>query len=161
MPQMLGEPKSTGIQTLRNRTPRGRDASKERSLSKVREAHHSALAVAVTFEGEIEWLSHPLIWSQSETQTHSYSRDCHRHRSREQKRRCHQVWLYNPPLRSSKPRGDKAATEDVDLGDPPEFEPGLTYFLQASAESSGEENVKVPSPKPPIGELQRWVSWKA
>ena len=25
----------------------------------------------------------------------------------------------------------------------------------------GEENVKAPSSKPPIGELQRWVMWKA
>ena len=39
--------------------PRGRDASKERSFAKVREAHHSALAVAAALEGEIEQLSCP------------------------------------------------------------------------------------------------------
>ena len=67
MPHMLGEPKSTGIWALGIRTSRRRDASKERSLAKVRRAHHSALAVAATLEGETEWLSHPLIQSQSET----------------------------------------------------------------------------------------------
>ena len=51
---MTGEPKSTGVWTPGIRTPRGRDSSKERSLAKVREAHHSALAVAATLEGEIE-----------------------------------------------------------------------------------------------------------
>ena len=63
MPHMLGEPKSIGIQTHGIRTPRGRDASKERSLAKVREAHCSALAAAAALEGETEWLSHTLIQS--------------------------------------------------------------------------------------------------
>ena len=62
MPHKLGEPKSTGIWTPRIRVPRGRDTSKERGLAKVREAHCSALAVAAALEGEIEWLSCPLIW---------------------------------------------------------------------------------------------------
>ena len=53
-PHTLGEPESAGIQTLGIGTPRGRNASKERSLAKVREAHHSALAVAAALEGEIE-----------------------------------------------------------------------------------------------------------
>ena len=52
MPHTLGEPKSIGIQTPGIRTPRERDASKERSLAKVREAHHSALAAAATLEGQ-------------------------------------------------------------------------------------------------------------
>ena len=156
-PHTLGKPKSTGVQTLGNRTPRGRDASKERSPAKVREAHCSALAAAATLEGEIEWLSCPLICSQSETWTHSCSRDCHRHRSREQKRRCCQVWpedchapyfKYNPLLRSSEPGGEEAATKDVNLGEPPELELEVTYFLQGSAKSSGEENMKAPSPNP-------------
>ena len=90
---MLGESKSTGIWPSGNRTPRGRDASKERSLAKIREAHDSALAAAAALEVEIEWLSQPLIWSQSHTWTHSCSRDHHRHRSRGWKRRCCQVWL--------------------------------------------------------------------
>ena len=147
MPLTSGEPKSIGVWTPGIRTPRGRDASKERSLAKVKEAHHSALAVAATLEGEIEWLSCPLIQSQSETQTPSHSRDHHRHRSREQKRRCHQVWpedccspyfKYNPPLRSPEPKEEEAATEDLDLGEPLELELEVTYFLQGSARSLGE-----------------------
>ena len=52
MPHTLGKPRSTGVWILGNRTPRGRDASKVRSLAKVREAHCSALAAAATLEGE-------------------------------------------------------------------------------------------------------------
>ena len=58
------------------------DASKERSLTEVREAHHRALVMVATLEEEIEWLSCPLIWSWSEAWTHSCSRDHCQHRSR-------------------------------------------------------------------------------
>ena len=135
----------------------------------MREAHHSALVAAATLEEEIEWLSCPLIQSQSETQTHSHGRDC-RHRSRGCKRKHHQVWPedclapyyeYNPPVRSLEPGGEEAATKDLNLGEPPELEMEVAYFLQGSAESLGEENMKVPSPKPPIEDLQKWVTWKA
>ena len=44
MSHTLGEPKSIGTWIPGTRTPRGRDASMKRSLAKVREAHHSALA---------------------------------------------------------------------------------------------------------------------
>ena len=90
--------------------------------------------------------------------------------SREQKRRCCQVQLedchapyfeYNPPLRSSEPEGEEAATEDVNLGEPLELEPEVTYFLQGSAESLGGREHEGTLPEPPIGELQRWVIWKA
>ena len=166
---MLGEPKSTDVQPPGSKTLRRSDTSKERSLAKVREAHCSALVVAVTLEEEIEWLSHPLVCSWSETQTHSHIRDCHRHRSRGQKRRHCQVWLedccvsyfkYNPSQGSLESGGEKVATEDLDLGEPLELEPEVTYFLQGSAESSGKENMKVLSPKPPIEDLQKWVIWK-
>ena len=40
-----------------------RDASLERSLAKVREAHQKVLATAATLEEEIEWLSCPLVRS--------------------------------------------------------------------------------------------------
>ena len=121
----IGEPKLTDVQPLGSSTPQRRDASKERSLAMVREAHHSALVVVATLEGEIEQLSCPLIWSQSETWTHSHSRDCHRHRSRGWKRRHCQVWpedccapyfKYNPYQGSLEPRGEEAATEDLNLG---------------------------------------------
>ena len=156
-PQTSGEPKSTGIQTPRNRTPRGRDASKKRNLAEVREAHHSALAAAATLEGEIKWLSCLLVWSQSETQTHFCSRNHHRHSSREQKRRHCQVWLedchapyfeYNPPLGSSEPGGEEVATKDSDLVEPLELEPEVTYFLQRSPESLGKRTWRHPPPNP-------------
>ena len=65
----MREPKLTDIWPSRSRTPRRgrRDASVERSLTKVREAHQKALATASTLEKEIEQLSCPLIRSQSET----------------------------------------------------------------------------------------------
>ena len=68
---------------------------------------------------------------------------------------------YNPPLRSPEPKGEEVATEDLNLGEPLELKLEVTYFLQGSAESSGEEDVKVPSPKSPIEDLQKWVTWNA
>ena len=79
--------------TPKEQTPgRGRrEASVERSLAKVREAHQKALAMAATPEEEIEQLSCPLIRSWPEVWVCSKSRDCYVHGSRGQKRRCHQV----------------------------------------------------------------------
>ena len=58
-PQMMGEPNPTDIQPPRSRTlgGGGGDASVERSLAEVREAHQKALAMAATLREEIEWLS--------------------------------------------------------------------------------------------------------
>ena len=74
---------------------------------------------------------------------------------------CAPYFEYNPPLRSSEPGGKEVATKDLNLGELPELVPEVTYFLQGSAMGLGEENVMVPSPKPPIEELQKWVTWKA
>ena len=65
MPQMTGEPNPTDVWPPKSRTPRRgrRDASMERSLAEVRETHQKALAMAVTLEEEIEWLSCPLTRS--------------------------------------------------------------------------------------------------
>ena len=51
---------------------------------------------------------------------------------------CAPYFKYNPPLRSPEPEGEEAATKDVNLGEPPELELEVTYFLQGSAESLGE-----------------------
>ena len=52
---------------------------------------------------------------------------------------CHAPYFKcNPPLRSSEPEGEEAATEDVNLGEPPELEPEVTYFLQGSAKCLGK-----------------------
>ena len=68
MLQTKGELNPTEVQPQSSRTPRrgGRDASVERSLAEVREAHQKALAMVTTLEEGIEWLSNPLIRSQSE-----------------------------------------------------------------------------------------------
>ena len=170
VPQMSGEPNSIDVWLPRSRTPRRKDALRERSLTEVREAHHRALVMAAALEEEIEWLSHTLVWSWVETQTQSCSRDCHRPRSRGQKRRCCQGWSedchapyfeYQPSQRNSEPRGGAVATEDLNLEEPPELGPEVTCFLQGSAESLEEENMKVPSSEPPIEELQNLVTWKA
>ena len=142
----------------------------ERSLAEVREAHQKALAMAATLREEIEWLSCPLIRSQSEAQAHFQSRDHHRCRSRGQKRKqcqvqledCHAPYFeYHPSQRGSESKGDAEATEDFNLEGPLELGPEVTCFLQGPAKSSEEENVKVPSPKPPIDELEKWVTCKA
>ena len=52
------------------------------------------------------------------------------------------------------------ATEDPDLEEPPELEPGVTSFLRGLAENSEEEE-EAPPPKLPVQELHEWVMWKA
>ena len=75
---------------------------------------------------------------------------------------CHTPYFeYHPSQRSSESKGDAAATEDLNLEEPLELGPEVTCFLQGSAKSLEEENVKVPSPEPPIEKLQKWVTWKA
>ena len=170
--QTMRKPKLTDIQPPRSRTSRRgrRDASVERSLTEAREAHQKALAMVATLEEEIEWLSCSLIRSQSEARAHSRSRDHCRCRSRGRKRRHHQVQLedccapyleYHPSQRSLESGGEVVATKDLNLEELPELGPEVTCFLQGSAESSEEENVKEPSPEPPIEELQKWVTWRA
>ena len=68
MPQATRKHSLADVWTPRSRTPRRgrRGASVERSLAEVREANQKALAIAATLEEEIEWLSCPLIRSQSE-----------------------------------------------------------------------------------------------
>ena len=120
--------------------------------------------MAAALEKEIEQLSCPLIQSWFEVQAHSGSRDCHRCRSRGQKRRhcqvqpedCHAPsFEYHPSRKSSESKGEVAATEDLNLEEPPELGLEVTCFLHRSAESLGEENMKAPSLKPPIEKLQK------
>ena len=60
---------------------------------------------------------------------------------------CHAPYFkYHPSQRSSESGGEAAATEDFDLEELPELEPEVTCFLRGSTESSGEEDVKAPSP---------------
>ena len=74
---------------------------------------------------------------------------------------CAPYFEYHPSWKSSEFEGEVAATEELNLEELLELGPEVICFLQGSATSLGEENMKVPSPKPPIEELQKWVAWKA
>ena len=68
---------------------------------------------------------------------------------------------YHPCRRNLESGGEAVATKDPNLEEPLELGPEVTFFLRGSAENSGEEDEKVPSPKPPVKELHKWVTWKA
>ena len=68
---------------------------------------------------------------------------------------------YHPSRKNSESDKEAVATEDPDLEVPLELGPEVTCFLRGSAENSEEEDEKVPSPKPPVKEFCRWVTWKA
>ena len=61
---------------------------------------------------------------------------------------CTPYFEYHPSPRSLEPGGEAAAIEDPDLEEPPEMGPEVTCFLQGSAKSLGEENVKCPPLNP-------------
>ena len=67
---------------------------------------------------------------------------------------------YNPSRRNSESSEEVMATENPDLEEPPELEPGVTSFLRGSVENLEEEE-EAPSPEPPVKELHEWVTWKA
>ena len=160
---MAARSQSTDIWPPRSRTPgRGRrEASVERSLAKVREAHQKALTTVVTLEEEIQQLSCPLVRSWPEVWAHSKSKDHHVHRSRGWKRRHCQGWpencpapyfKYHPSRRNLESGREVAATGDPDLEEPPELGLEVTCFLRGSAKNS---------PEPPVKELCKSVTWKA
>ena len=73
---------------------------------------------------------------------------------------CAPYFKYHPSWRGSESEGDVEATEDFNLEDLPELGPEVTRFHQGPVKSS-EENVKMPSPEPPIEELEKWGTWRA
>ena len=158
-------PQSEDPWPLKGRVPGEKETSLEQSLANVREAHQKALATAAALEEEIERLSHPLFQRQPEVRgSYGRSKDCRAYGSTECKKRCHQVsfsdTLTTHPLTKENMGsvGEELAPEDLDLGKPLELEPGITSFLTRSVESSEEEESP---PEPPVGELHRWVMWKA
>ena len=75
---------------------------------------------------------------------------------------CHAPYFeYHPSQGVSESEGDKEAPEDFDLEDLLELRPEVNCFFQGTVESSEEENVKTPSPRPPIEEFEKWVTWRA
>ena len=139
----------------------------------MREADWKALGTVATLEEEIEWLSCPLIRSWSEAWAHSQSRDHCRWRYRGWKRRHCQVQLedccapyfqYHPSQRGSESKEDVEATDYFNLEDLPELGLEVICFLQGPVKSSEEENMKMPSPEPPIrvgevGDLESLGIW--
>ena len=167
---MMKGPDPIDVQPPRSQTARRRrrDTSAERCLSKAREAWWRALATVATLEEDIEQLSQPITrgWSGA----CSRSRDHHGQRSRGQKRRCCHMQLeeslapyfeYQPPWRDPESMEDEEVPVDFKLGAPLEPGMGVDWFLQGLAESSEEEDRKVPSPEPPVEELESWVIWRS
>ena len=74
---------------------------------------------------------------------------------------CAPYFEYHPTQRSSESGGEAVVTKDPNLEELLELGPEVNCFLQGSADSLGEQNMKAPSPKPPVEELQKWVAWKA
>ena len=67
---------------------------------------------------------------------------------------------YHLSWRVSESKEDEEAPEDVNLEDLPELRPEVNCFFWGPVESSEEENMRMPSPKPPIKELEKWVTWR-
>ena len=138
----------------------------EQSLVNVREAHQKVLAAAgAALEEEMERLSCPLSWRQLEVRgSYGRSKDCRAYKSMECKQRRCQVSFSNTPTthplteENMGSAGEELTPEDLDLGEPPELELGVTSFLIRSVESSREEESP---PELPVGELSKWVMWKA
>ena len=158
------KPQSKDPQPSKGGVPGQKETSVEQSLANVREAHQKALATAAVLEGEIERLSHSLSWRWPEVRgSYGRSKDCRVYRSMECKKRQCQVSFSDTPTTHPLTKenvgssGEELAPEDLDLGELPELEPSITYFLTRSVESSEEE--KSP-PEPPVGELCEWVMWK-
>ena len=74
---------------------------------------------------------------------------------------CASYFEYHPSQRGSESEGNEEAPKDFTLDDPPELGPEVDCFLQGPVESSEEENMKMPSPKPQIEEVESWVTWRA
>ena len=163
-PGVTMRPQSIEAWPSKSRVPGKRETSIEKSLAPIREAHQKALAAAAALKGEIERLSHPLPWSQPEVRARLKSRDCWMHGTAQSKRRHCQVHFTNSPTPYHLPRDSpesgkgKLTPEDSDLGELLELEPGVTFFLRGSEESSEEEG---PPHELPLGEFHKWVTWKA
>ena len=75
---------------------------------------------------------------------------------------CHAPYFeYYPSQRGSESDGKEETPKDFDLEDPPELGLEVNCFLQGPVKSSDKENMKMPSPKPPTEELEKWVTWRA
>ena len=75
---------------------------------------------------------------------------------------CHAPYFeYHPPWRSPESDEDKEVPVDFDLEALPELGPEVDHILWGPVKGSEEEDRKVPSPEPPVEELESWVTWRA
>ena len=65
------------------------------------------------------------------------------------------------PPKGLEPGEEAVATEDPNLEELLELGPEVTCFLRGSAKNLEEGDKRVPSPKPQVEELWKWVMWKA
>ena len=74
---------------------------------------------------------------------------------------CHAPYFkYHPSWRGSESEGNEEAPKDFNLEDLLELGLEVDCFLWGPVESSDEENMEMPSPKPLIEELEKWVTWR-
>ena len=75
---------------------------------------------------------------------------------------CHAPYFeYHPSWRGPESKEDEEAPVDFDLEALLELGPEVDCFLQGPAESSEEEDRRMPSPEPLVEELESWVTWRA
>ena len=75
---------------------------------------------------------------------------------------CHAPYFeYHPSLRVSESEEDEEAPEEFNLEYLLELRPEVDCFFQGPFKGSEEENMKMPSPKPLIEELEKRVTWRA
>ena len=167
-------PKPADVQPPWGKTPRRRrrDASAERDLAEVREAHWRALAAVATLEESIERLSWSITRGQLDAHAHSWSSHCCRRRSHGWSRRHCRALLEDSSVSSpthSPPQWGPGVSEnkeaeppflEFNLQPPPELGPDIDHFLQEPANGSREDNERDSSPDLPVEEYERWVIWR-
>ena len=144
-PSATARPQSFDAQPSKGRVIGKRETSIEKSLAPIREAHQKALSATAALEGEIERLSCPLHQGWLEVRARLKSRDHWMQGATECKRRCHQVQFTDnpapchPPWESPESSKGEVTTDDLELGELPELELGVTSFLRGSVENLEEE----------------------
>ena len=74
---------------------------------------------------------------------------------------CAPYFEYHPPWRSLESNKDEEAPVVFNLEALSEIGPEVNCFLWGPAKGSEEEDRKMPSPEPPVEELESWVTWRA
>ena len=135
----------------------------DQSLARMREAHQKAVSAAMALEEEIERLCQMRAHSQSTVR--SKIRDCQRSGEQGCKKRCCHVSFEDEPTPGQSANPDMLPGEegskgrDSKLGEMLELQPEVASFLQASPNTSDDEDRKVLL-EPAVLNFAKWVSWK-